>query len=139
MSQTRFYRVWRSMLDRCERKTCKEYRWYGAKGIKVAERWRIFEDFKADMYKSYLKHSKLYSEKNTTIDRINNLKGYTKENCRWATKEEQGTNTSNSILVTYLGKTLSISGWAKNLGVNYMKLYKRLRTRKWPVEKAFTT
>lgn len=53
------------------------------------------------MYESYLKHVKEYGEKNTTIDRIDTNKGYYKENCRWATLQEQDDNRSNTVYVYY--------------------------------------
>lgn len=67
------------------------------KGIKVCNKWRIFENFKQDIYKSYKKHIKLFGEKNTQIDRIDNDKGYYKENCRWTTIKGQARNKKNSL------------------------------------------
>jgi len=88
MFGTRFYRIYHGMKSRCNNSnTGKSYKWYGGKGIKC--RWNKFEDFRDDMYVSYLEHVKEYGEKQTTIDRMDSSKDYYKENCRWATYKEQ--------------------------------------------------
>ena len=59
--------------------------------------WNSFEEFKNDMYESYLAHVKEYWEKDTTIDRIDPNKDYCKENCRWATIKEQAINKKSAL------------------------------------------
>jgi len=79
------YGSWRSMRDRCYRENCAEFKRYGARGIKVCERWRnSFANFILDMG---TKPSKDHS-----LDRINNDGNYEPSNCRWATKKEQANN-----------------------------------------------
>jgi hypothetical protein len=92
MCATRFYGIWETMKSRCLIPTASGYANYGAKGINIADNWKSFLGFKKDMYKSYLKHCEKFTEKNTSIDRINNELGYFKENCRWATFKEQCRN-----------------------------------------------
>ena len=88
MFGTRFYRTYYGIKSRCENENWgKGYKWYGGKGIKI--RWNNFEEFRNDMYKSYLEHVKEFGEKETTIDRIDSSKDYYKENCCWATYKEQ--------------------------------------------------
>lgn len=99
MTGTRFHNIWRSMIQRCRDEHCKIYKYYGGRGIKVCDSWKIFINFKKDMYASYLQHSQIFSEKETTIDRIDNNKNYCKENCRWVTKAEQQKNKRNIIFV----------------------------------------
>lgn len=78
------YTSWNLMKDRCNNKNNKRYSDYGGRGISICERWESFENFIEDMGKKpSSKHS---------IDRIDNTKGYSKENCKWATKSEQGAN-----------------------------------------------
>lgn len=62
------------------------------KHVKLSKQWNDFNIFKEDMYKSYLKHYEKYGSVNTTLDRIDNKKGYSKENCRWATRLTQSRN-----------------------------------------------
>ena len=69
LSGTKFYKSWGSMHSRCYRKKDPRYKYYSAKGIKVL--WKTFEDFKKDMYASFLRHSKLHGNRQTTLDRIN--------------------------------------------------------------------
>ena len=60
--------------------------------IKVDERWQDFNNFKEDMYESFVEHLKQYGRNDTTLDRIDPFKNYSPNNCRWATKQEQSRN-----------------------------------------------
>jgi len=137
MSKNRFFFRFNGILGRCNDKNSDSYSRYGAKGIKCE--WKSFLDFKNDMYKSFLKHVKVYGEKNTQIDRINNSRGYYKENCRWVTLKEQQRNTSRNTIIKYKNKKKCLSEWSEILNMNYTTLCNRLNIRKWSVEKAFST
>lgn len=132
-----FYRKWRSIKARCKNKKFPSYKRYGGRGIKICDRWLKYENFKEDMYKSYLEHAKLYGKDNTTIERINNDGNYCKENCKWITWKEQYENKSNIHLITYKGKTQRRTKWAEELGINKGTLKDRF-ARGWTVEEAFT-
>jgi hypothetical protein len=76
--------VFTSMHARCEKPSDKSYRWYGARGIKVCERWKRFKEFYSDMRAGYAP--------GLSIDRIDNDQGYSPENCRWTTHDVQCRN-----------------------------------------------
>ena len=90
MSDTRFYKVWDNMKIRCTSSWHSKFKHYGGRGIRII--WKSFEEFRDDMYKSYLVHVKKYGEKQTTLDRIDNNGNYCKTNCRWATYSQQNVN-----------------------------------------------
>lgn len=92
MRNSRFYVIWHGIMLRCLTPKANSYKNYGAKGIFICKEWQNFNNFKNDMYESYLSHCEVYGEKNTTIDRIDNSKGYELNNCRWATWSLQEKN-----------------------------------------------
>lgn len=114
MSRTPTYETWCKMVKRCTDPKADQYKWYGAEGITVCKRWLSFENFFADMGERPI---------GKTLDRINNKKGYTKANCRWATPSEQASNTRRSV--RFEGKT--IQEWSDELGIKYDTLSYRLR------------
>lgn len=125
------YGVWQSVKNRCNNPNNKNYNRYGGRGIRVCKRWdSSFLNFLEDMGER--------PSSEHTIDRINNDKGYSPSNCRWATRSEQGANTSTNRNITYKGVTKNLSQWAKTKGINLMTLHQRL-ARGWSVDKALST
>lgn len=86
----RFYVIYHGIKKRCNNKDDKGYKNYGGRGIKL--KWGSFEEFKKDMLESYIRHSLMYGEKNTSIDRIDNNGHYEMGNCKWSTQKEQANN-----------------------------------------------
>ena len=129
MYGTRTYESWNRMLQRCYNPSAAYYEIYGGRGITVCEQWQTFENFFADMGES---------GEGETLDRIDNDKGYYKENCRWASRKEQARNRSSNVEITYNGRTQCIAAWEEELGFKYGTLWNRLNTYKWSIEKSMT-
>lgn len=132
---TRFYRIWRGMFDRCKDKDKN----YLSNNITVCNRWKKFENFRDDMYESYLKHIEMFGEKETTIDRIKNKNNYIPSNVKWSTAKEQARNRGSNYLITYNGKTKLLIEWAEEFGLNYKTLLNRVFTLKWDPIKSIIT
>lgn len=135
MYRSRFHICYRNIVQRCTDSNHKSYKDYGARGIQVE--WKDFEDFKRDMYESYLKHFE-ENKGDTTIERMDNDKNYRKENCTWATRLEQLKHKRNTRYLTYQGKTQSMADWARELQIDIRRISKRLIDG-WTVEEALKT
>jgi len=99
--RTPTYRSWQAMRSRCHSLTDPAYARYGGRGIVVCARWsESFEAFLADMGER---------PAGTTLDRIDNDGPYSPENCRWATRTEQGRNRRTNRLLTFNGATKTIA------------------------------
>lgn len=129
MNKTRFYHIWANMKDRCLNPKCFLYSQYGGRGISVDTRWINFENFYHDMFTSYAD--------NLSIERIDNNKGYFRENCIWADAKHQARNRRSNHLISYQGKMLPIFEVAELIGMNKITLHSRI-WRGWPVERAIT-
>ena len=119
---THEYIVWAQMKQRCQNPRSIGYKWYGARGITVCERWQKFSAFIKDMGAAA---SKIHQ-----LDRRDNDGNYCPENCRWLLPGLQGYNTSANRFVTYHGAIHCVAEWAKVLDVSPFVLYGRLR-RGW--------
>jgi len=127
-SKTRTYRSWNKMKGRCCNPNDDRYCQYGGAGITLYERWVSFENFLSDMGER---------PEGTSIDRIDNTKGYCPENCKWSTPKEQMNNTSINRNITYKGKTQTLTQWCDELKLSYSMVSTRL-SRGMCVDKAFT-
>ena len=112
------YRSWRCMLNRCENQHVHDFPRYGGRGVSVCERWHSFENFLADMGAR---------PSGTTIDRKENSGNYEPENCRWATREEQGRNKRTNHFVRCRGNRVTVAEAAEMCGHNYNSLHAFLR------------
>lgn len=85
LANHRLYKIWRNMIKRCTNPKDTFYKNYGERGIKVSNEWLDISNFINDMYPSY--------QEGLSMDRIDNNKGYSKDNCRWTTRSIQSRNT----------------------------------------------
>lgn len=123
-TRTRLYRIWVLMKDRCTNQNSPHYNIYGGRGITVCDEWLHYENFKDwAITNGY--------QKDLSIDRINNNKGYNPSNCRWATKVEQANNKRNNIRITHNGETLTLGQWASRLNMEPREIWWRLHTGGW--------
>lgn len=114
------------MNNRCYNDEHNEYHNYGAKGIVICDRWLDFDNFKEDMYDSYMEFERLNGEKTATIDRIDSKENYCPENCRWATQLEQARNRSNNIKIEIDGVLYStLTEVSETYKINYQTLLQR--------------
>jgi hypothetical protein len=126
-----FY-TWDSMRQRCLNPLSKPYKNYGGRGITICSRWKkSFINFLNDMGPR--------PSSNHSLDRINNNKGYTPKNCRWATRKEQASNTRSNVSYTFKGCTKTLTQWADFINVSKDTLWRRLNVLRWPLKRALTT
>ena len=132
MSHSRLYKIWDDIISRTSRKSHKSYINYGGRGIFMCQEWR--SDFINFMNWAM---SNGYSD-NLTIDRIDGGKGYSPDNCRWATMKEQENNTRRNVIIQYNGESHTLSQWAEITGINSKTLQNRLFRSKMEIGYAFT-
>ena len=99
------YRTWQSIIARCDRPSHKSYKDYGGRGITVCDSWRKFANFYADMGDR---------PAGTTIERIDNSKGYEPGNCEWQDAQHQARNRRNGRYLTAFGETKLLVEWEED-------------------------
>lgn len=120
------YMAWCSMKARCDNPNIKYSRLY--KDIEYDKGWKNFANFYADMHDGW--------EKGLTLDRKNNLKGYSKKNCRWATPKEQANNTRRNRWFTIDGVTKTFAQWKELSGVKRSTVDQRYYVYGWSLNES---
>ena len=114
------YPTWYGMIARCQNPRAQSYHNYGGRGITVCDRWlESFENFYADMGDR--------PSKQHTLDRIENDRPYSPENCRWVTSAEQQRNKRNNRWFEKDGVVDTMCGWATRLGISKELAHWRLK------------
>ena len=113
------YNCYQSMKKRCLNSNHKSFKHYGGRGITISENWiNSFEQFLNDMGKR--------PGLNYSIERINNDLGYSKENCKWATKKEQSRNLRTNRVLEFNGEKKCLAEWADFLNLSWQNLFYKI-------------
>lgn len=128
MSKTRPYVIWKGIKSRCYNKKSYAFVDYGGRGIGMCDKWLGFEGFWEDMQDGY--------NDTLTIDRIDTNGNYCKENCRWATREEQNRNKRSNVFFEIEGKKMILPDIAKKYNIPYKRLKARIELLKKPIQEA---
>lgn len=127
----RLYNCWLDMHKRCYNVNSKSYNNYGGRGISVCDAWHDYLVFKNWAINNG------YSD-DLTLERINVNVGYCPDNCTWISKSEQSKNRNYCTYLTYNNKTMTLTEWARELGMSRSTLLSRYnRHPDWSTEKLF--
>jgi hypothetical protein len=118
------------MIGRCTYPSSAGFAHYQARGIAVCDRWRDFVAFLADMGER---------PAGTTLERIDNLRGYESDNCRWATRREQANNRVTNKHFDYQGQRLTFAELVRATGMDKELLRHRLLRAGWSLDAAINT
>lgn len=110
------------MRERCQNPNHVRWHRYGGRGIGYCERWNDFWAFVEDMGPR---------PPGMTLDRKDNNKDYSPDNCKWSTDAEQRRNGRRVVMVTHRGKTQCVDDWAAEIGVHRTTLRSRAERRGW--------
>lgn len=129
--QSRLYKIWADMKQRCLNPNNTAYKNYGGRGIKVYDKWiESYEVFK----KWALENG--YTD-SLTIERINVNGDYEPLNCTWVTMKEQQNNRRNNRIITYNGETHTLAQWAEKTGISKRILWERIFVKKMDIKDVF--
>lgn len=123
------YCLWRAMIRRCTSPGSYGYSKYGAKGVTVCDRWRLFKNFIEDMGQR---------PEGMSLDRIDNAKGYSPENCRWATAITQANNKTTTRFGIVNGEKITMANAARKYGIDSSTARQRIDRLGWTWDQAFS-
>jgi len=126
----RLRNIWYGVKHRTSNPEHSSFENYGARGIDLCDRWKNLETFYRDMVGSYAPGLEL--------ERIDNDKGYSPENCRWANQKVQANNRRSSRMITIGGRTMTLAQWTDQSGIKPSTVRQRFYGMKWPIEKEQT-
>ena len=134
MREDELYTTYHGMHSRCERKSHSSYKNYGGRGIAICHEWCGKDGF--FNFKKWAINNGWV--KGLSLDRIDNEKGYSPDNCRFATRMEQNLNRRSNIMYEYSGITMPLGMIAKLEDVKYGLLYTRVRQKGMSVKEAIS-
>lgn len=125
------YKRWITVKERCYNPHSTSYFIYGGRGIVMCDEWR-------DSFESFFNWSISSGfAPGLTLDRIDNSKGYSPDNCRWVDMKTQSNNTRKNVFITFNGETKTLTQWAEQLGGSHYLVADRLKYG-WTIEEALT-
>jgi hypothetical protein len=116
------YKAWQQMHYRCGRDP-------NYLGVEVCLPWKKFNNFLVDMGQR---------PDHTSLDRKDNAKGYSKDNCRWATDKQQQNNKTTNLRIPFKGRVQTLAEWCAELRLYYKTIHNRIYSCGYSVERAFT-
>lgn len=125
MAYSPHYFAWYTMKARCNNPKHKNYKIYGARGIRVCEEWE--KDFMT--FYNYVSKLPHFGEEGRTLDRINDDGNYEPGNVRWATPREQANNTRRNVFFEVNGIKYTAREYAEKYGEPYDKVYYKFITK----------
>lgn len=128
----RIYNIYMAMKQRCYYRNSIGYQDYGERGIAICPEWLGEHGFQ-NFYDWSMNNG--YTD-NLTLDRIDNNKGYSPNNCRWATRKEQANNKRNNRFIEYNGEAHTLAEWAEITGMYHKTIAYRL-DKGYPLEQVF--
>lgn len=138
LTHTRLYRVWAGIIQRCENPNHERYKSYGGRGITVCAEWRqsyrVFEKWANEH--GYDVNAKSHQ---CTLDRIDNDKGYSPDNCRFVDNRTQCNNKRSNKNITIDDITHSIQEWSRIVGIPDYVIRDRINKLHWNPVEAVTT
>jgi len=131
-STSKEYRVWNQMRQRCTNPNNARWAAYGGRGITVCDRWmNSFGNFLEDMgFRPFEK---------AQLDRIDNNKGYSPENCHWVSLKQNLRNMRTNLVLTARGESMPVCDWAERSGIACRLIEQRVRRDGWDAERAIFT
>lgn len=116
--------------QRCYNKKCRDYPYYGGRGIVICDRWlKDFNSFVSDMGPR---------PPGMTLERRDNNGPYSPDNCIWATRKRQAINRRVALMLTHNGITRTVAEWAEITGISYSTLKARVQRLGYSAEDALT-
>lgn len=134
LSKTRICKIYRKMKGRCYNPNNPKYYTYGARGITICEEWLNKKTGLINFYNWSMANG--YRD-DLSIDRVDNNKGYSPANCRWADNFMQANNKTINHYITYKGETKTLAQWARTFNMKYRLLLGRIKYG-WDFERAIT-
>lgn len=128
LTDTPLYVAWLNMKARCDNQNRPDYRRYGGRGITYDKRWASFQSFFDDMHHGFVS--------GLTLERLDNSKGYSRENCKWTDRMEQANNTRRNRVFTINGESKTFAQWIRVTGIKSSTARQRYYCLGWSIQRS---